>query len=278
MYESVGFHRLVIGDPRGLPVQTKLADWRAAVARDRLALQRLEEDIGLFIAQDRRYAAVFLPQIGHGPWPDIQDTSGRTPQARCRDLVRLQDTWLGEIVAVLKSAGRLERTLIVVVADHGVRTVTEDPAFRAGTLDSYTFHVPLLLYAPSILSGHVSLPWITSHIDVGPSLLDLLGIDSNRELEQGAPVWDERLQNRTTYIWGDDMFGVDGYHSSGMFFMRSEVRETVHCNSNLTFETRNAVDRNSDTFLAVNKKLDQMGELQATWNQAASSSATQTDR
>ena len=75
-----------------------------------------------------------------------------------------------------KEKGRLDKTLIVILGDHGLRTRREYPPFHAGTLDDVTFHVPLVLYAPGVVESTVRIPWMTSHIDIAPSVLDLLGI------------------------------------------------------------------------------------------------------
>jgi arylsulfatase A-like enzyme len=55
-------------------------------------------------------------------------------------------------------------------------------------MDDYAFHVPLLLYAPGILKRSERIDYVTSHIDITPSILDLAGISAGREKEQGAPL------------------------------------------------------------------------------------------
>ncbi len=139
---------------------------------DLLALKQLKADAERWMQSDQRYAAVFLPQISHGPWGDIRSNGRETNLlTRCRNLIQVEDQWLGEILDLLKQHGRLSRTLIVITGDHGVRTPVEDPAFPRGFNDDYSFHVPFLLYAPGVLHSTNILRWVTSHIDVTPSIL-----------------------------------------------------------------------------------------------------------
>jgi len=74
-------------------------------------------------------------------------------------LLQLQDKWLGQIVEQLSNDGRLDKTIIVVTGDHGIRTATEDPSFEPhGLAPDYSFHVPLLIFAPKVLESQQTIP------------------------------------------------------------------------------------------------------------------------
>jgi membrane-anchored protein YejM (alkaline phosphatase superfamily) len=168
---------------------------------DLAALDEMKTDLAGWIQNNQRFAAVYLPQISHGPWGDVR-SGGRekAPLARCQALGELQDKWLGDLVSFLREHGRLSRTLIVVTGDHGVRNSVEDPAFAAGVVDEYTYRVPFLLYASGVLDSPSAVPWVTSHIDIQPSLLDLLGISRDTDREQGRPLWDQALRCRRVSV------------------------------------------------------------------------------
>src|SRR5205085_302641 len=112
----------------------------------------------------RRYAALFLPQIGHYP---IIDVKGSIPPedkvGRMQAIVALEDSWLGELMKQLEEAGTLDHTLIVLTGDHGARMVGEFPRLEPGMIQDSTFHVPFLLYAPTVLTSRHEISWITSH-------------------------------------------------------------------------------------------------------------------
>jgi arylsulfatase A-like enzyme len=118
---------------------------------------------------------------------------------------------VGELVDLLRAKGRYDETLIAVLGDHGLRARREYPPFHAGTIDDVVFHVPMVLHAPGVLTSTVRIPWMTSHIDIAPSILDLLGIEADRGLELGSPMWNPRLTDRATYFFARGYLGADGY-------------------------------------------------------------------
>jgi membrane-anchored protein YejM (alkaline phosphatase superfamily) len=259
-WASLGIHGAVDAD----------ADQQAYVEnQQRLDLRALDEmktDLDGWIRKDQRFAAVYLPQISHGPWGDVR-SGGRekSPLARCQALGELQDRWLGDLVSFLRQHGRLSRTLIVVTGDHGVRNAVEDPAFAAGVVDEYTYRVPFLLYAPGVLDSPSKLPWVTSHIDIQPSVLDLLGISRDTDREQGRPLWQESLSERSTYFLGNLFFGVDGYQSKGKFYSWNRTLDVTYENDKMRFDPRNVVPsatRRHDEIAGPIRALD---ELRAAW-------------
>jgi hypothetical protein len=186
-------------------------------ARDLELLERLEADLVRRARSQQRYLAAFHPQYSHGPWPSA-DASGSDLCAGGRALFAEEDAWLGRIVDGLEREGALERTLVVVTGDHGIRTRSEHPTFVGGDLRDLSFHVPLLVFAPGILSHPEPITWPTSHIDVAPTLLDLLGIEHGRERELGSPIFQPELAERTTFLFARNYLGVDGFVSAGQLY------------------------------------------------------------
>src|SRR5262249_15873583 len=78
----------------------------------------LKEDVARWNRAGRRFAALFLPQLGHGPWHDFTDSGIDDLTARGRKIIATQDAWLGEILDQLERAGRLEKTLILLLRAH----------------------------------------------------------------------------------------------------------------------------------------------------------------
>jgi len=59
------------------------------------------------------------------------------------DVFLMQDEWIGRIVRTLEKSGISGRTMIVVTADHGLRTSAEYPELKPGVLNEISFRVPL---------------------------------------------------------------------------------------------------------------------------------------
>ena len=200
------------------PTGVSPLQWRRQ--RDILLKDMLKQQIRVSTARHARYMFAFHPQLTHGPWPNVSTQSDLAATcAQGLPLFREVDSWIGEIVSQLKETKTLDRTLIVVTGDHGIRTRTEHPSFSGTSMQGLSYHVPFLLYAPGILDHTVHMEQITSHIDIAPTLLDLLGVDTLRGLEEGSPVWDTRLQDRTTFFLGKWYLGIDAYQERGNVFL-----------------------------------------------------------
>jgi len=200
------------------PNGVKLLDWRRQ--KDLLLKDMLKQQIRASTAQHSRYMFAFHPQLTHGPWPNVFTQSDIAATcAQGLPLFHEVDGWIGEIVSQLKLSKTLDHTLILITGDHGIRTRTEHPSFRGTTMQDLSYHVPFLLYAPGVLKHTIYMEQITSHIDIAPTLLDLLGVNTLRGLEEGSPMWDTRIQNRTTFFLGKWYLGVDAYQERGNVFL-----------------------------------------------------------
>lgn len=226
------------------------------------ALDAMKTDISDWLASDQRYVAVFLPQIGHAPWPRRPDSVSVAEYGKRMAVV--QDEWIGQLVDIVEKAGRLDNTIILVTGDHGVRTAREDSQFNTGFLDEYSFRVPLLLFSKTAFAQPVYIETLTSHIDISPSVLDLQGIERDRSIEQGLALWDEGMKQRTTYFLGNWYFGADGFHREGVFKMHSEVLGASFSNKKLRFDASSIVKDNEEN-MSVRDKTRQIYAIQQEW-------------
>ena len=65
--------------------------------------------------------------------------------------------------------------LIVVTGDHGYRSRDEHPSIRSGWLDEVRFRVDLLMHHRGLFEEPLVVDHPTSHTDLTPTILDLLG-------------------------------------------------------------------------------------------------------
>ncbi|MEM8995167.1 MAG: sulfatase-like hydrolase/transferase [Acidobacteriota bacterium] len=86
------------------------------------------------------------------------------------------DESLGQLLAELEAAGVLDRTLVVVAADHGEGRGEHDEATHALLAYETTLHVPLVLKVPG-RSGAVRIAERVGTVDILPTVLDLLGFE-----------------------------------------------------------------------------------------------------
>ena len=212
---------------------------RRLLVDDLQALERLKADMARAIAAGERYAVMFFPEIGHGPWPHLP---GGDPDvlARGRALMDLQDAWLGELLQVIEAGRRLDRTVVAVTADHGLRTRAEYQPLRVGFLDDVMFRVPLLIYAPRAIAAPTSASAPTSHIDIAPTLLALLGAPQAASRMHGVPVWQRTPRDRL-YVLASAYGGADGFIEDGRFYMHQTLSGAVYANDRFAFEDADQV-------------------------------------
>jgi len=259
---AVGVQSLFWPDPGSLPEPGGDGLWQQKADRDRRALSLLIHDMERWGRAGQRFAAVFLPQIGHAPWPDVTGGKAKNVLERGRAVMAFQDRFLLELVKQLEVSGRLEKTIIVVTGDHGIRTQSEDPLFKGDRVDEYTFHVPLLIYVPGVLSSPEPIDWVTSHIDLCPSVLDLLGFDEGRNFEEGSPLWNPAIAKRSTYFFGKYFLGADGYASASRFSMWSYLTESAYRGTTLQFADGDMVESKSPVSSEVHGSIGAMADLQ----------------
>jgi len=251
------------------------SEWESRRLRDQASFDLLLHDLSGWIATGQRYAAVFLPQLGHAPWPDISpDQSVHAPVRRARTLARQQDRWLGDLIRLLEGSGRLQSTVIVVVGDHGIRTHQEDPGYSGGKIDDYSFHVPALIYAPRALRQPLVVSGVTSHIDLQSSVLDLLGVEEGRALEQGTPVWDEGLRERTTFLFGRYYIGADGFVRGDEAYMWNYARQAAYRSPLLAFPDDSVLEVNAPEARSTAVTLARAAGLQERWWDALRTAGT----
>jgi sulfatase-like protein len=274
-YETLGPDRMSTLVPAASPVpEGSSHGWQEAENLDLAALRELEKDLRVSASTGRRFFGIYLPQLSHEPWVDVSAEGNEHNMAKRRyNLMKVEDRHLGELIATLEKLGRLDRTLIVVACDHGLRSSESDSSFREGQVDDLTFHVPFLLYAPGIVTAQTNLPWPTSHIDITPSVLDLLGISDAREFEAGTPIWNAGLRDRCIFFFASQYFGADGYRCGDSFSMWNSMLNVTYTGRTLHFTASEAVAVDSQPYKEIVARVQGMGALRNAWYDAASRGA-----
>ena len=213
---------------------------------DVASLSKLLKDIKIAHEKNQKFVSVFLPQLGHAPWVKVSSSNNIFDNGA--HLFSLQDRWLGKIIDKLNELRILDETIIVVTSDHGLRTKSEYPPLISSFLNNVTYNVPLLIYAPNTLEETYAIETVTSHIDIMPTILSLMGLGWNNDCVIGSPIWDDNLEKRITYFNGKDYFGNTGYSQNGKFISYNYLLRNFFLNSNMNFSTDNIVLNDTNEF------------------------------
>jgi len=121
--------------------------------------------------------------------------------------------------------------------------------------------VPLLIHAPQTLSHSVVVSDPTSHIDLAPTILGLLGAAEPAGRMQGVPIWQRAATNRV-YFLAFAYGGADGFVQDGTYYMRQALSGAVSKSRDLWFADDEHVGPNDPAIPLVNGALEDLDALQ----------------
>src|SRR6185436_3130496 len=101
----------------------------------------------------------------------------------------------------VREQGLEGKTIVAVTGDHGLRYRAEfESVGETVAHGDAAFVVPFVMQAPGIFDAPVRVKWSTSHIDVAPTLLELLGLPQADWLQHGSSMLDPALTARVIFL------------------------------------------------------------------------------
>ena len=117
--------------------------------------------------------------------------------------LNLLDHMIRRIYDHVKRTGLLDRTIFVIVGDHG-------QAFGQHHPDNYMHHkysysenleTPAIIYQPALFKPR-TFEFPTSHVDILPTLLDAMRIPYDPSLFDGESLFDNKLRRKYIFFYG----------------------------------------------------------------------------
>ena len=139
--------------------------------------------------------------LGHFEWLHSPGRRVASASDRLAYTATILDTLFGRFLKGLAENGLADDVLIIVIGDHGLRFKMEFEGLAAPvTYGDLVFNVPFIAYAPGLFPSQVRLTFPTSHVDIAPTVLDLLGIRRQGNLYLGTNMLDRRLADRIVFL------------------------------------------------------------------------------
>jgi arylsulfatase A-like enzyme/Flp pilus assembly protein TadD len=117
----------------------------------------------------------------HTPYDPPEPFASRYRSQPYLGEIAYTDKVVGRLVTWLRDHGLLDRTLVVLTADHGESLGDHGESTHAYFIYDATTHVPLIVRTPWGLRGRRSSQ--TSGVDIMPTVLDLLGLSPQDGLD-----------------------------------------------------------------------------------------------
>lgn len=118
----------------------------------------------------------------HYPYSPPEPFRSRFSQSPYDGEVAYVDRELGRLLAFLRDNNLIDRTVIVLTSDHGESLGEHGEKTHGYLAYNSTLHVPLIIRAPGFKGGR-SETAVVSHVDIFPTVCDLLGLQKPAGLQ-----------------------------------------------------------------------------------------------
>ncbi len=114
------------------------------------------------------------------------------------------DLQVGKILDTLKVQGLLDNTIVIITGDHGEEFMEKGHWGHNAGFHEEQIRVPMVLHIPGRSAAEI--PWLTSHMDIIPTLMPLLGVKN--VVADYAQGYDISASDRPGYVIASDWSGV----------------------------------------------------------------------
>ncbi|MBN2564813.1 MAG: sulfatase-like hydrolase/transferase [Candidatus Eisenbacteria bacterium] len=146
------------------------------------------------------------------------------PDDKCRNLVAHYDgaityfdSAIGKLLEELDHRGLTEKTLVVVVADHGEEFFDHRGWGHGQSVYNELINVPLIMRMPGVLPGGMVARTTIRQIDLLPTMLGAAGVEKTLEASDfdGVNLWDFLVSGRDD--WPEPAVMAEVFHGEHQF-------------------------------------------------------------
>ena len=142
------------------------------------------------------------------------------------------DSWIGRLLRAVDETGHRDDTVVIVTSDHGDMLGDRGTWFKMSFFER-SARVPLIMAGPGVASRSVAN--VCSHLDLLPTLLDIIAIEGGPRPEPGTPLAGRSLwelagggDDDTDETTGEYMAEMT---SHPMFMIRRGRHKYIHCDT-----------------------------------------------
>ncbi|SFZ74577.1 LTA synthase family protein [Chitinimonas taiwanensis] len=162
--------------------------------------------------------------------------------------IRYNDETLQLLFAGMEREGLLDDTLVVVTGDHGEAFNEHGQLAHNGAAYEEGMHVPLVMYGPKLIEGVKKRNTLQQHIDLFPTVLDLIGVQVDGMLPGNSLLGNDSGHEKIITSCFYERYCLNLYDAEGgkfIYFFGKREAEFYALDAD-PLEKRNLIDGLSD--------------------------------
>ncbi len=173
----------------------------------------LEPVVDWIKADEQPFFLTLLCSVTHDPYevPKWYGTPDKEPIGRYRQAISYTDKFLAALDVALNEMNISDETILCVVGDHGEAFGEHGQLGHALIAFDEALHIPFCLRAPFFVEPGMKVTKPVSSIDLAPTLLSLLGFETNTVGFDGIDVLGNIPDDRKVYFTGWMQEGPAGF-------------------------------------------------------------------
>jgi len=179
-------------------------------------------------ADERPFFLTVLCSVTHDPYevPEWFDTPAKEPVERYRQSVLYIDNFLAALDVELARLGLTDETIFCVVGDHGEAFGEHGQHGHALIAFDEVLRIPFCVRAPLLVEPGKKITELVSSIDLTPTLLELLGFETEKVGFDGINVLSSVPDGRKVYFSGWMQEGPSGFVQGKRKFIYNPADKT----------------------------------------------------
>lgn len=189
------------------------------LASDEFAM--LKPITGWIKSDERPFFLTALCSVTHDPYevPQWYDTPAREPIDRYRQTITYIDSFLAALDVEIARLGLTNDTIFCVIGDHGEAFGEHGQHGHALIAFDEVLRIPFCLRAPFLVEPGTKVNKLVSSVDLTPTLLGLLGFETEKVGFDGIDVLGFVPDNRKVHFSGWMQEGPSGFVQGGRKFV-----------------------------------------------------------
>ena len=180
-------------------------------------------------AEERPFLLTILCSVTHDPYevPEWYAEPAKEPVDRYRQTISYTDNFLATLDTELARLNLLDNTILCVVGDHGEAFGEHNLSGHERIAFEEVLRIPFCLRAPSLVKPATKVTKPVSSVDLAPTLLTLLGFDTNSVGFDGTNALGNIADDRKVYFSGWMQQGPVGFVRGDRKFIYKPMDKTV---------------------------------------------------